>query len=116
MDTAKWEWDDSLDATKAAKQNHKMVYEDEKVRILQVVCPPGNEEPVHTHKYPSTMWVTQPGHLMYLDHKLVKQDSFEIQPRTAQQLNKGEQMPPEGPHSIHNIGPTTYIAYRVEYK
>ncbi|MFD1257700.1 hypothetical protein ACFQ3S_12905 [Mucilaginibacter terrae] len=112
---------DGLDAVKAAKDNHKIVYEDGNVRVLQVVCLPGKEEPVHTHKFKSVMWITQPGSLTYYiynyntKHQLVKKDSVSI--KTAdEKMNFGELMEPEGPHAIKNIGATIFMAYRVEYK
>jgi hypothetical protein len=48
---------DALDATVAAPQNHKVVLENEHVRVLEVTVQPGEREPVHGHKWPSVMYV-----------------------------------------------------------
>lgn len=40
------EWPDSLDAVKAAPDNHKIVFENEKVRILEVIGAPYANEPL----------------------------------------------------------------------
>ncbi|RYY60747.1 MAG: hypothetical protein EOO05_08805 [Chitinophagaceae bacterium] len=117
-----WKWPDSLDAITAAPANHKIVYEDSAVRVLMVVCPPGKEEAVHTHRYKSTMWFTNSAHLFFYNYaadannRLVKKDSTEINGFPAEILNKGQQVDPEEPHSIRNVGTDTFIAYRVEYK
>lgn len=118
----KWAWPDNLDAVIAAPENHKIIYEDINVRILQVICPPGKEEPVHTHRHKSTMWFTQSAHFIYYDYitdannQLVKKDSVEIKGFPVQALNKGQMADPEFPHSVKNIGTATFVAYRVEYK
>ncbi len=118
----KWIWPDKLDALANASENHKIVYEDSNVRVLQVICPPGNEEPVHTHRYKSTMWFTQSAHFMYYtyvtdaNNQLVKKDSVEVNGFPAEALNKGQMVDREAPHSIKNISTNTLIAYRIEYK
>ena len=117
-----WSWPNSLDAIAVAPENHKIVYEDSYVRILQVICPPGEEEPVHTHRYKSTAWFTKSAHFIYYtyvsdtNNQLVKKDSFEIKGFPAEALNKGQMADPEPPHSIKNIGTDTFMAYRIEYK
>ena len=115
-------WPAKLDAVLAAPKNHQIVYEDAKVRILQVICPPGAEEPVHTHQYRSTMWFTHSAHFIYYNYvtgangRLMKKDSAEIKGFPPHVLNKGQMVEPEGPHSVKNIGKDTLMAYRVEYK
>jgi len=46
-------WDPALDAVVAAQGNHKVVFENEKLRGLEVLPLPGGEEPVHHHRWPS---------------------------------------------------------------
>ena len=117
-----WHWPDSLDAIAAAPKSHLIVFEDSSVRILQVVCPPGVEERIHTHRHKSTAWFTHSAHFIYYTYvadasnKLVKKDSFEIKGFPAEALNKGQMADPEEPHSIKNIGTDTFMAYRIEYK
>lgn len=117
-----WPWSVKLDAVVTASKNHKIVYEDNNVRILQVICPPGNEEPIHTHQYKSTMWFTQSAHFIYYtyvtnsNNQLVKKDSVEVKGFPPETLNKGQMVDREAPHSIKNISNDTFIAYRIEYK
>jgi hypothetical protein len=118
----RWNWADSLDAIVVAPESHNIVYEDSTVRILKVICAPGVEEPIHTHKYKSVMWFTQSAHFIYYNYildsnnQLVKNDSTEIKGFPAEILDKGQMVEPEHPHSIKNIGVDTFLAYRIEYK
>ena len=47
------EWDPSLDAVAAAPDHHKVIFENDKLRVLEVTLPPGDEEPLHHHRWPS---------------------------------------------------------------
>ena len=46
-------WDPALDAVAAAPKNHKVLFESENLRVLEVILEPGEEEPVHHHRWPS---------------------------------------------------------------
>lgn len=46
-------WDPDLDAVRAAPDNHKVLFENDRLRVLEVILAPGEEEPVHHHRWPS---------------------------------------------------------------
>ena len=46
-------WDPELDAVKAAPKHHKVLFENEAIRVLEVTLPPQDEEPLHHHRWPS---------------------------------------------------------------
>lgn len=46
-------WDAALDAVAAAPANHKVIFENDRLRVLEVAVQPGEEEPVHHHRWPS---------------------------------------------------------------
>lgn len=46
-------WDPNLDAVIAAPKHHKVLFENERVRVLEVTLEPNDEEPVHHHRWPS---------------------------------------------------------------
>lgn len=46
-------WDPALDAVVAAPRNHKVLYENERLRVLEVMLEPDEEEPTHHHRWPS---------------------------------------------------------------
>jgi hypothetical protein len=45
----------SYDAVAAAPNNHKVAFENEKVRVLEVTIKPGEKEPFHEHPLFSVM-------------------------------------------------------------
>jgi quercetin dioxygenase-like cupin family protein len=55
-----WRWGDELDAVVAAPNSHRVVFENEKVRVLEVSVPPGTREPEHTHRWPSVVVASPP--------------------------------------------------------
>ncbi|WP_299745768.1 hypothetical protein [Devosia sp.] len=46
-------WDPVLDAVTAAPGNHRVLFENNRLRVLEVILEPGEEEPVHHHRWPS---------------------------------------------------------------
>ena len=46
-------WDPALDAVVAAPDHHKVLFENDRLRVLEVTLPPQDEEPVHHHRWPS---------------------------------------------------------------
>jgi len=46
-------WDPNLDAVVAAPENHKVLYEDDTIRVISVSIPAGKIEKAHHHRYPS---------------------------------------------------------------
>lgn len=48
------EWSPELDALIAAPDHHKLLMENDKVRVLETKIMPGETVPVHTHQNPST--------------------------------------------------------------
>lgn len=116
----KWTWPDSLDAVKAAAENHHIVFEDSTVRILQVILDGQEEEPIHTHQWRSIMWITKPAvpciiyqYKLDKNNKFVASDSVTI---PHMDTNIGYPNGPESPTGIKNLGNDNGIAYRVEFK
>lgn len=54
---AVWPWDDSLDALVAAPEQHRLVFENAHVRVLDTRIAPGERTPVHTHCWPASHYV-----------------------------------------------------------
>jgi hypothetical protein len=46
-------WDPALDAVVAAPAHHKVIFENDRLRVLEVTLEPNDEEPVHHHRWPS---------------------------------------------------------------
>ena len=52
-----WPWPDELDALIAAPAFHENLFENDLVRYLEVIIRPGDFVPVHTHRWPSVIYV-----------------------------------------------------------
>ena len=48
---------DALDALIAAPQHHKLLFENELVRVLDTNIAPGEITKVHTHRYPASLYI-----------------------------------------------------------
>lgn len=117
---SKWTWPESLDALEAAPDNHKVVYEDNNVRILAVILNGKESEPIHTHQWKSIMWIAKPivpclinTYKKDKNGNLVKSDSLLIK---EMPLDVGQLIDSEGPTSITNLSSENGVAYRVEFK
>jgi len=62
-----WEWPDSLDALVAAPEFHRLLLENDDVRVLETRIGPGETVPVHTHRWPSVLYTLSTGHFVRRD-------------------------------------------------
>ena len=53
-------WDPEQDAVIAAPANHKVVFENDRLRVLEVTLEPNEEEPLHHHRWPCVFVLDQP--------------------------------------------------------
>lgn len=93
-----------FDAVAAAPASHRVLMEDDKIRVLRVEVAPGATEPIHDHRWPSVMYFEQPQPITYIEYKLVVGGPVETQRFDAAALNatqtvRGE---PEGLHAVMN--------------
>jgi len=56
------------DAVVAAPNSHKVLLENDRVRVLEVVIPPLTKEPMHTHEWSSAMIIGSSTKIRYYDH------------------------------------------------
>ena len=55
-----WRWPESMDSVNAAPKNHKVLFENDHVRLLEVTIQPGETENMHGHKFPSVFMMDAP--------------------------------------------------------
>lgn len=55
------EWDPAMDAVIAAPRHHKVLFENDSLRVLEVTLDPQDEEPLHHHRWPSIFVLDQVG-------------------------------------------------------
>jgi quercetin dioxygenase-like cupin family protein len=60
-----WPWPETMDALVAAPASHRVLLENDRVRVLDVVIEPRAREPEHTHRAPSVMIVDEPARIRY---------------------------------------------------
>ena len=118
-----WKWKENLDGEKVAPKSHQIVYEDDNLRILQVLLPAGMEEPVHVHQFPCSFWVVKSAPIEYSvfntdkNNKLVKGKTEKLPSLPLDTLfDQTKFSDPETPHLVKNVGKENFEAYRVEYK
>jgi hypothetical protein len=110
-----WPWPDSLDAVIAAPQYHRLVLENERVRVLDTRIPAGDIVPVHTHRWPAIYYTIAPGDFVRRDGDgKVLFDSRTVPGMlSASAANWIECLPP---HSVENVGPAEIHLISVELK
>ena len=112
--SAQWPYPDSLDALAASAEHHKLLFEDDRVRVIDTRIAPGERTAVHTHRYPSILYIVSTGvFLRYDGDGKVITDSRTMPPQVAPSAFR---FPPMPPHSVENIGTTLLHLVNVEFK
>ena len=108
-------WAADMDAVKAAPGNHKVIFENEHVRVLEVTIPPHSREPIHAHCWPSTLYVQQAGEIIDRDAKgnvLFDSRRLKDKPKTP----FVQWSPAQAPHSVENLDDQPMKLIRIENK
>lgn len=114
-------WDPVLDAVAAAPRHHRVLFENDKLRVLEVTLDPQDEEPLHHHRWPS-VFVLDAIHPDVLD---IAPDGTRLPPRRevveAAKAWNGEgslvvHMPPQPLGRVLNEGTTPVHGIRIEMK
>ena len=58
---------DDLDGVVVAPNNHKVIFENDQVRVLETRIPAGEKTPIHTHLRPTVMYVLSGAHFIRRD-------------------------------------------------
>lgn len=103
-------WTPELDATTAAPGNHKVLFENDQVRVLEVTVAPGTREPMHVHRYPAVIYADSTSHLIEHLQDGSSRDVGVPHPGGVRWL------PVAQGHAMENIGTVPLHAIRVELK
>ena len=101
-----------MDALEAAPASHRLLLDNDRVRVLEVSIEPGAREPEHTHQARSVMIVDEPAGIRYYESAAMLFESA-APPEPGVRVRW---MEPEGPHSVQNIDSRRYHAIRIELK
>ncbi len=110
-----WDWPDSLDALAAAPESHQLVFENDSVRVLETRIAPGATTQLHTHRWPSVLYILSFGHFVRRDDAgTVLLDSRETGalPQPGAALWSG----PLSPHTLENVDASEIRVISVELK
>ncbi len=109
------QWPASLDAMAAAPSHHEVLLENESVRVLDTRLRPGESTPVHTHPWPSVLYVLSWSAFVRYDQDgnvLLDSRSLPSPPRKGTTLWSA----PLGPHRAKNVGDQDLWVIAVELK
>jgi hypothetical protein len=108
------EWPDELDALVAAPHPHFLLLENEAVRVLDTRVPPGQTVPLHTHRWPGTLYLLSWSDFVRRD----AEGSVLLDSRTINRPSEGAALwsPSLPPHTLENVGESTLRLISVEVK
>ena len=98
-----WPWPDALYALTAAPQHHKLLLENECVRVLDTSIPPGEMTAVHTHRFSASLYVLSWSDFIRYDPEgnvMLDSRNLSPSPLPATALWSG----PLVPHALKNVG------------
>jgi ubiquinone/menaquinone biosynthesis C-methylase UbiE/mannose-6-phosphate isomerase-like protein (cupin superfamily) len=107
---------DHQDALAAAARHHRLLFENDRVRVLETRIPPGETTGVHTHCWPSVLY--------FLSRSpFVRRDGSGVVTMDSRTLPSGPAPPPDAawlpalpPHSLENVGDRDLHVIGVEVK
>ena len=103
-----------LDAMIAAPDHHDVLFENDRVRILDTRLQPGQRTPVHAHEWPAALYVLSWSDFLRRDQGgSVLVDSRD---RASPELGSGLWIEPLPPHSVENVGSADLHVIAVEVK
>jgi mannose-6-phosphate isomerase-like protein (cupin superfamily) len=103
-----------LDALRAAADHHELLFENDRVRILDTRVAPGERTAVHAHEWPAALYVLSWSDFVRRDaDEKVLVDSRE---RAATEPGGGLWIDPLPPHSVENVGNSDLHIIAVEVK
>jgi hypothetical protein len=112
---AGWPWPDELDALRAAGEFHRLLFENEHVRVLEVRIGPAQTVPVHTHRWPSIVRTESTSDFVRRDGQ--GQVLFDSRQGTGSGgVPPAQWLEPIPPHSVENVGKGEIRLFTVELK
>lgn len=110
-----WPWPEELDALIAAPRHHTLLLENDIVRVIDTLIPPGEITAVHTHRWPASLYIISWSHFIRYDDKeniVLDSRSLARSPCVSAAL-WSEPLPP---HALKNIGDINIHIISVEIK
>jgi len=115
MSSGSIEWPPELDALIAAPDHHKLLMENDEVRVLETRILPGDKTPVHTHCWSSVYYILSLSPFIRRDHE----ENILLDSRTVPPMPESLKVlwsAPLPPHSLENVGEKEIYLISVEIK
>lgn len=107
-------WPPELDAMVVATDHHSVLFENDKVRVLDTHIPRGERTPVHTHRWAGILYILSWSNFVRRDDKgNVLLDTRAEGFQRPGQVSWGKALPP---HSFENVGDADFHLISVEIK
>ena len=112
---AAWTWPESLDALRAAPGHHRVLFENERVRVLDTRIASGDRVPVHTHRWPVVHHIMSWSDFVRRDAEgnVLVDTRGRPPPASLPSVAWGESLPP---HSLENVGANELWVVSIELK
>ncbi|MBI2763705.1 MAG: hypothetical protein HYX54_08170 [Chloroflexi bacterium] len=110
-----WPWPESLDGPTAAPDHHRVLWENDRVRVLETTISPGDTTPLHTHRAATVMYVVS-------GTSFIRRDPDGVVMLDTRAMNPPFVMPRvlwsegNGAHTLENAGADPLIVIGVELK
>jgi mannose-6-phosphate isomerase-like protein (cupin superfamily) len=105
---------DELDGVIAAPAHHKVIFENEQVRVLETTIAVGDTTPVHTHLAPTVMYVVSGTHFVRRDEHGATMADTRADPDFV--LPRVLYAPSTPRHTLENTGDEPLVVIGVELK
>jgi mannose-6-phosphate isomerase-like protein (cupin superfamily) len=105
---------DELDGVVAAPHHHRVIFENEVVRVLETTIESGDSTPVHTHVAPTVMYVLSGSHFVRRDEH--GNTMFDTRANPDYVLPRVLYAPTTPKHTLENTGPDDLVVIGVELK
>jgi hypothetical protein len=104
-----------FDAVTAAPEHHKVLLENDQVRVLETIIKPDEETAVHTHIWSGVLYIIAWSNIVRFDeHRNVMMDSRTLPSTPA--VGTAMMSAPLGLHSLKNVGTGNLHVILTEFK
>jgi hypothetical protein len=110
-----WPWPEQMDGLVAAPKHHKLLFENDRVRVLDTRIAPGDTVPLHTHRWPAVHHVMSWSDFVRRDDqgKVLVDTRGRPAPAGLPVVQWGEALPP---HTLENVGSAVLHVVSTELK
>ena len=105
-------WPPELDALVAAPRHHRLLLENDRVRVLDTEIGPGERTALHTHRWPAVHYIVGWSDFVRRD----ADGAALVDTRDRAPVSGALWSPPLGPHSLENVGSSPLRVISVEIK